>query len=161
MNISKTKFDKVIPFHADVHIQEGINSARKSRIKILSLSLVVNSNILFNIYNCSTAGVLTPEILNGLRQKFFADRRNIQAQNSCVKNDPLEICVSRKNVESTSHAFQHRVSEVKPMTNQKNSGRCWIFATLNVIRIPFMKQYNLEEFEFSQAYLFFWDKVRK
>jgi hypothetical protein len=50
-------------------------------------------------------------------------------------------------------------TEAKPVTNQKNSGRCWIFATLNVIRIPFMKQHNLEEFEFSQAYLFFWDKV--
>jgi bleomycin hydrolase len=51
-------------------------------------------------------------------------------------------------------------TEAKPVTNQKNSGRCWIFATVNVIRIPFMKQYNLEEFEFSQAYLFFWDKVK-
>lgn len=46
------------------------------------------------------------------------------------------------------------------MTNQKSSGRCWIFACLNVIRVPFIKQFNLEEFEFSQAYVFFWDKVR-
>lgn len=52
-------------------------------------------------------------------------------------------------------------TEAKPITNQKNSGRCWIFATLNVIRIPFIKEYDLEEFEFSQAYLFFWDKVRQ
>lgn len=51
-------------------------------------------------------------------------------------------------------------TEAKPITNQKSSGRCWNFATLNVIRIPFMKQHNLEEFEFSQAYLFFWDKVK-
>lgn len=52
-----------------------------------------------------------------------------------------------------------KVDEVKPMTNQKSSGRCWIFAMLNAMRIPFIKQYNLEEFEFSQAHLFFWDKV--
>ena len=72
------------------------------------------------------------------------------------------------------------------MTHQKSSGRCWIFAVLNAIRyrdffsfysllpeeiwmlisvsslffrLPFVKQYNLEEFEFSQAHLFFWDKV--
>ena len=45
------------------------------------------------------------------------------------------------------------------MTNQKQSGRCWIFACLNMMRIPFMKKYNLDEFEFSQTYLFFWDKV--
>lgn len=39
------------------------------------------------------------------------------------------------------------------------SGRCWIFSSLNVMRIPFMKKLNIEEFEFSQSYLFFWDKV--
>lgn len=47
------------------------------------------------------------------------------------------------------------------MTNQKSSGRCWIFATLNTIRIPFMKAHLLEEFEFSQAYLFYWDKIER
>lgn len=50
--------------------------------------------------------------------------------------------------------------EGKPITNQKGTGRCWIFACLNAIRIPFMRKYNIEDFEFSQAYLFFWDKVR-
>lgn len=38
-------------------------------------------------------------------------------------------------------------------------GRCWIFSCLNVMRLPFMKKLNIEEFEFSQSYLFFWDKV--
>ena len=52
-------------------------------------------------------------------------------------------------------------TEGKPITNQKNSGRCWNFATLNVLRVPFIKQYNLEEFEFSQAYLFYWDKIER
>lgn len=50
-------------------------------------------------------------------------------------------------------------TEGKPITNQKSTGRCWIFACLNVIRIPFMKKYNVEDFEFSQAFIFFWDKV--
>lgn len=51
-------------------------------------------------------------------------------------------------------------AEGKPITNQKSTGRCWIFACLNVIRVPFIKKYELEDFEFSQAYIFFWDKVR-
>ena len=54
-----------------------------------------------------------------------------------------------------------QVDEVKPVTNQKSSGRCWIFATLNAMRIPFMKDRNVEDFEFSQGYLFFWDKVER
>lgn len=52
-------------------------------------------------------------------------------------------------------------AEAKPVTNQKNSGRCWIFACLNVIRLPFIKFHNLEDFEFSQGYLFFWDKIER
>jgi len=50
--------------------------------------------------------------------------------------------------------------EAKPVTDQKSSGRCWIFAMLNCMRIPVMKQLKIDEFEFSQNFLFFWDKVR-
>lgn len=45
------------------------------------------------------------------------------------------------------------------MTNQKATGRCWMFASLNAMRIAFIKSKNIEDFEFSQNYLFFWDKV--
>lgn len=105
-------------------------------------------------------GPLTTEVLNQLRTKFYADDRNVLAQNICTKANPIEACASRKILEESSHVFTHKIeTEGKPMTNQKNSGRCWLFAILNVMRTSFMKQYNLDEFEFSQAYLFFWDKV--
>ncbi len=55
--------------------------------------------------------------------------------------------------------FFLKVDEAKPVTNQRSSGRCWLFACLNAMRIPFMKENNLDDFEFSQGYLFFWDKV--
>ena len=48
-----------------------------------------------------------------------------------------------------------------PITNQRNSGRCWIFAATNTFRLALAQRYNLEEFELSQAYLFFWDKLEK
>ncbi|KAK6436353.1 bleomycin hydrolase, partial [Oleoguttula sp. CCFEE 5521] len=51
--------------------------------------------------------------------------------------------------------------EIAPVTNQRASGRCWIFAATNVFRIALSKKYKLEKFELSQAYLFFWDKVEK
>lgn len=110
----------------------------------------------------TATGVLSKDILSQIRSKFYADPRNLQAQNVCVRVDPFEACLSRKAVESTNHVFQHKIeTEGKPVTNQKNTGRCWLFATLNVIRVPFVKQYNLEEFEFSQNYLFFWDKIER
>jgi hypothetical protein len=53
------------------------------------------------------------------------------------------------------------VAEVKPYTNQKSSGRCWIFAALNVIREKLIRDKNLESAELSQSYVFFWDKFEK
>merc|ERR1712013_660038 len=51
--------------------------------------------------------------------------------------------------------------EGKPVTNQKSSGRCWLFAMLNMGRQPFIKQFNLEDMEFSQGHLFYWDKIER
>ncbi|CAH3151188.1 unnamed protein product, partial [Porites evermanni] len=53
------------------------------------------------------------------------------------------------------------VKEVKPITNQRASGRCWIFAFLNAIRQKFVQHFNLEDFEFSQQYLYFWDRIER
>lgn len=51
--------------------------------------------------------------------------------------------------------------EGSPVTNQRSSGRCWIFAACNVFRVAMMDKYNIKDFELSQQYLFFWDKVEK
>lgn len=105
---------------------------------------------------------ISEAMVSGWRSKFYSCPKNRLAQNVCSRVDPFEVCISREVVESTQHVFAHRVeTEGKPMTNQKNSGRCWLFAALNCIRIPFAKHYNLEEFEFSQGYLFYWDKIER
>ena len=48
-----------------------------------------------------------------------------------------------------------------PVTNQKHSGRCWLFAAANVLREKIAKELNLEQFELSQSYLAFWDKFER
>ena len=48
-----------------------------------------------------------------------------------------------------------------PVTNQKASGRCWLFAATNQLRPAVIERLNLKEFELSQAYLFFYDKLEK
>lgn len=96
------------------------------------------------------------------RSEVQSEPSSCLAMNACFKSDPLEMCMCRCKVMATSHVFTHKVeSEGRPVTNQKSSGRCWIFAALNVMRLPFIKQYNLEEFEFSQAYLFYMDKLER
>lgn len=103
------------------------------------------------------------EIIKQFRCSFYEDKINVLAQNVCSKNDPFEVCISRKHLETNQHhVFTHKIeNEGKPVTNQRQSGRCWIFAALNVIRIPIIKEYNLDDFEFSQSYVFFWDKIER
>ncbi|CCF56239.1 hypothetical protein KAFR_0A08050 [Kazachstania africana CBS 2517] len=51
--------------------------------------------------------------------------------------------------------------DTTPVTNQRASGRCWLFAATNQLRGNVIKNLNLKEFEISQAYLFFYDKLEK
>jgi bleomycin hydrolase len=63
---------------------------------------------------------------------------------------------------SDIQTFNTRIPlEGSPVTNQRSSGRCWLFASTNVFRVAIMQRYNLKSFELSQAYLFFWDKLEK
>ncbi|KAI0256108.1 peptidase C1B bleomycin hydrolase [Lactifluus subvellereus] len=60
------------------------------------------------------------------------------------------------------HVFNTELDfKTGPITNQKSSGRCWLFSTTNVLRYEIMKKLNLKEFQLSQSYLFFWDKLNK
>ncbi|XP_066968341.1 bleomycin hydrolase [Macrobrachium rosenbergii] len=105
---------------------------------------------------------LTHELVAQYQEQVEIDPNSCLAMNACWKVDPLEMCIRRSKVIETNHIFTHKVeNEGRPVTNQKSSGRCWIFACLNVMRLPFIKQYNLDEFEFSQSYLFFWDKIER
>jgi len=104
---------------------------------------------------------LTSNEMETLREEFYADDKNRFALNVVSRSDPLEACLSRLALETTNHVFNHKVDEVKPVTSQKSSGRCWIFAVLNAMRVPFAKSLEMDELELSQSYLFFWDKVER
>ncbi|XP_017852552.1 bleomycin hydrolase isoform X2 [Drosophila busckii] len=111
---------------------------------------------------CLKSSAITTELLGKWRENFYSQPKNLLAQNVCSRVDPFDVCLSRKALETTNHVFNYKVeTEGKPVTNQRSSGRCWLFAALNCIRLPFMKNYNLDEFEFSQAFLFYWDKIER
>lgn len=82
--------------------------------------------------------------------------RNILSTNSLGN-------VSRNwdNIRDINFTFSNEVDPQLPPTNQKMTGRCWMFAALNRLRFPLCKREGLNEFEFSQSYLFFFDKVEK
>jgi aminopeptidase C len=57
---------------------------------------------------------------------------------------------SRHALVADTHVFSNEIKIEGNVTNQKSSGRCWIFAATNILRLPIMKKYDLESFELSQ-----------
>ena len=73
-----------------------------------------------------------------------------------------DVLSNRSAIKSDTQVFNIKVPiEGAPITNQRSSGRCWLFASTNIFRIPIIKAYGLDQFELSQAYLFYWDKIEK
>ncbi|XP_032836507.1 bleomycin hydrolase [Petromyzon marinus] len=108
------------------------------------------------------AKALTREQVERYEKGIQEEPRYRLARNFVSAHDPLEVCADASVLRSACHVYAHCIpAEGKPTSNQKNSGRCWIFACLNVMRLPFIKKFNIEDFEFSQTYLFFWDKVER
>ncbi|KAH9484992.1 Cysteine proteinase 1, mitochondrial [Psilocybe cubensis] len=78
------------------------------------------------------------------------------------QSDIRSVLSSRSARIADQHIFNHVLDfKTGPITNQKSSGRCWLFATTNVIRYGIMKRLKLKDFQLSQSYLFFWDKLNK
>lgn len=83
------------------------------------------------------------------------------AGNAVARSNLKSIAMNWDRYRQIDHTFSNEVTPKLKITNQQKSGRCWIFAALNLMRIPFARKYKLKNFEFSQSYLFFWDKLEK
>jgi bleomycin hydrolase len=71
-----------------------------------------------------------------------------------------EVALNRDELIAHSKIFNFKI-KTGDITNQKSSGRCWMFAGFNVLRPQVIKKFKLKGFEFSQNYMMFWDKLEK
>ena len=104
--------------------------------------------------------VVTPEQIARFRSAFDADPHAKVVQNAVTASDVLNVALNREIVANTDFTFSIKLDDWK-VTNQKSSGRCWLFAMLNLFRAGAMKEMGLKEFEFSQAHIHFWDKFER
>ncbi len=108
----------------------------------------------------TNSGSISADDVAAFQKDFAARRRNKLMQNAVTKVDVKEIALDRSLVTMMDHSFSHTLDSWQA-TDQKNSGRCWMFAGLNVMRVDAMKTLLLDEFELSQNYIMFWDKLEK
>jgi len=82
--------------------------------------------------------------------------------NTLTRSKLEDVTMDWETYRKLDHNYSDIVkNEMPKVTNQKASGRCWGFAALNLMRIDFAKKYNLSNFEFSQSYFMFFDKLEK
>lgn len=108
----------------------------------------------------TSPGVLTPEFLTKLRKGYVMNEADRACHNAVTNNGVNALTLNREVVKGDDGHFSHRVKS-KGVMNQKKSGRCWMFAALNVLRPQVIRDHHMEGFEFSTAYLQFWDKLEK
>src|SRR4051812_46186183 len=106
------------------------------------------------------AGALTTETLNGFGTEFTANPVYRMAQNAVTQITVDDVALNRGVVTTIDHTFSTFLDDWG-VTNQKQSGRCWMFAGLNLLRFSAKNKMNLKEFEFSQNYTMFWDKLER
>ena len=106
------------------------------------------------------AAAVSSEQLAEFRSGFDANSAYRLAQNAVTQVTVDDVALDRSIVNNTPHTFSTHLDDWT-VTNQKRSGRCWMFAGLNLFRVGALKKMDLKEFEFSQNYTLFWDKLER
>lgn len=121
----------------------------------LALALFVGS------FSFAQNGNISEKELQEIKAAFKHDASTKALQNVITNQKDLRsLALDRNNLGKVDHFFNHRV-KVSGITNQKSSGRCWMFTSMNVLRPGVMKKYNMKSFDFSHNYLYFWDIFEK
>lgn len=98
--------------------------------------------------------------MNEIRCEYEADVKKRVVRNALTKNDVNVI--SRVFEAEAANPFVFNVeNKTMTATNQMATGRCWLFSSMNVLREVIAKKYNIPEFELSQNYIAFYDKLEK
>ncbi|RMA77473.1 bleomycin hydrolase [Metamycoplasma subdolum] len=100
------------------------------------------------------------KLIKKFEQKYLKDTKNLVVENAIIKNGIRMASINNEAVKKHTFNFSNE-TKIGSITDQKFSGRCWIFAALNVCRSKIIEELNLESFEISQNYINFYDLLEK
>lgn len=98
--------------------------------------------------------------VHDLHATFTADPSRVRAQNAVTRTAIDEVALNRARVVDLPTSVSHRIDDWS-VANQKKSGRCWLFAALNLLRLGAKERLGVKEFEFSQSYAMYFDKLER
>lgn len=108
------------------------------------------------------------ELTKEINKEILADfRENLKQDvtNNVLKNSVAQVGIFKASENPQAKTILNPTFNVEvdtgKVSNQKHSGRCWLFSALNVLRTEFANKNNMKDFELSQNYLSFWDRLEK
>ncbi|NOZ36341.1 MAG: C1 family peptidase [Chlorobi bacterium] len=123
--------------------------------------LIILAVFLSAFFSSFSQKSLNEKEIKEIKTAYQSDNSYLKAVTNAVSNNTIQnLALNRQNIGKFDHEFKYKVS-VKGITNQKSSGRCWMFTSLNVIRPKAMQTLKLPLFEYSENYLYFWDIFEK
>lgn len=105
-------------------------------------------------------GGITPEMLSRISEGYSGTPEQKAVRNALASNPLSAVAVNAENLAMMDTHFSD-VVKTEGITDQKSSGRCWLFTGLNVLRAKMIEKYDLGDFYLSQNYLFFYDQLEK
>ncbi|EGF49317.1 C1 family peptidase [Bacteroides fluxus] len=124
------------------------------------LSVIVFSAAFFSLQAQEGKGGINPGMLEQIKQSYEGNASDKALRNAIGNNDIRKLSLNQENLQGMDTHFSIKVDS-KGITDQKSSGRCWLFTGLNVMRAKTLAEYGFQSFEFSQVYPFFWDQLEK
>ena len=103
---------------------------------------------------------ITPQMLQQFQNSYKSEGADKALDNAVAANDIKVLALNNETMAQFDTEFSNKVNS-KGVTNQRGSGRCWLFSGLNVLRAKMIAKYNLGAMEFSENYCFFYDQLEK
>lgn len=128
------------------------------KIRILLIAAAV---CIATLAQAQNNGGITPEMMQQMKKSYGSNASDKALRNILVTNSPAKLALNYENAGAFDSHFSNKV-ESKAITDQKSSGRCWMFTGMNVLRNKAIRNHKLPaDFQFSQAYTFFYDQLEK
>ena len=105
-------------------------------------------------------GGISAEMLSRISKSYTGSAEQKAVKNALASTSIATLAINSENLAMIDTNFSHRV-KTNGITDQKSSGRCWLFTGLNVLRAKMIDKHNLPSFEFSQNYNSFYDLLEK
>lgn len=131
------------------------------KIQKICVYVMLSASMITTVANAADKeGGLTPDVLSKVSSSYNNSAADRAIHNAISSTDITTLAANQDAKNGNDTYFSHRVPS-KGITDQKRSGRCWLFTGLNVIRSKAMLEHKLPQITFSQSYNFFYDQLEK